>query len=170
MTDAQKQELLSYIDRMHQRTSRVAKCVPPETLEHSFGADRFTIGDLIRHLAGINRYMFAECAAMRPARYPGHERALADGFDAVMDYTEKLHAETMEVLRSLPPERLNEKCTTPDGSAITVWKWLRAMTEHEAHHRGQIYFCLGLLGVRTPPLFGLTSEEVRARSSSEKLK
>ena len=38
------------------------------------------------------------------------------------------------------------------------------MVEHEVHHRGQIYTYLGLLDVPTPPLFGLTSEEVRAKS------
>jgi len=38
------------------------------------------------------------------------------------------------------------------------------MVEHEVHHRGQIYLMLNLLDVPTPPLFGLTSEEVRARS------
>jgi uncharacterized damage-inducible protein DinB len=54
---------------------------------------------------------------------------------------------------------------TPAGTPITVWKWLRAMVEHEAHHRGQIYLMLGMLGVETPPLYGLTSEEVRARSA-----
>jgi hypothetical protein len=34
------------------------------------------------------------------------------------------------------------------------------------HHRGQIYLMLGMLGIETPPLFGLTSEEVRARSAT----
>lgn len=43
-------------------------------------------------------------------------------------------------------------------------KWLRAMIEHEAHHRGQLYLMLRLIGVSPPPLFGLTSEQVRARS------
>jgi uncharacterized damage-inducible protein DinB len=38
------------------------------------------------------------------------------------------------------------------------------MVEHEVHHRGQIYLMLGMLGVATTPLFGLTSEEVRSRS------
>ena len=41
---------------------------------------------------------------------------------------------------------------------------LAAMAEHEAHHRGQIYVMLRLCGIDTPPLFGLTSEEVRKRS------
>jgi uncharacterized damage-inducible protein DinB len=38
------------------------------------------------------------------------------------------------------------------------------MCEHEAHHRGQIYLMLNMLGVTTPPLFGLTAEEVQTRS------
>jgi uncharacterized damage-inducible protein DinB len=38
------------------------------------------------------------------------------------------------------------------------------MLPHEVHHRGQIYMYPGILGVKTPPIFGLTSEEVRARS------
>ena len=39
------------------------------------------------------------------------------------------------------------------------------MVEHEVHHRGQIYLMLGMLGVETPPLYGLTEEEVRERRS-----
>ena len=38
------------------------------------------------------------------------------------------------------------------------------MVEHEIHHRGQLYLLLSMLGVATPPIYGLTSEEVRARS------
>jgi hypothetical protein len=36
------------------------------------------------------------------------------------------------------------------------------MVEHEIHHRGQVYIYLSLLGVATPPLYGLTSEQVPA--------
>jgi uncharacterized damage-inducible protein DinB len=38
------------------------------------------------------------------------------------------------------------------------------MVEHEAHHRGQIYLMLGMLGIPTPPLYGLTEERVRELS------
>jgi uncharacterized damage-inducible protein DinB len=58
------------------------------------------------------------------------------------------------------------KCATPAGTPITTSKWLRAMVEHEAHHRGQVYLMLGVLGVKPPQLFGLTEEEVRARSTT----
>ncbi len=39
------------------------------------------------------------------------------------------------------------------------------MIEHEIHHRGEIYAYLGLLGVKTPPLYGMTSEELRAAAA-----
>lgn len=38
------------------------------------------------------------------------------------------------------------------------------MLEHESHHRGQVYLMLALRGVKTPPLYGLTEEEVIAKS------
>ena len=64
----------------------------------------------------------------------------------------------------LTDERFDEKCQTPAGTPITIWKWLRAMIEHEAHHRGQLYFILGMRGVATPPIYGLTAEQVREHS------
>ncbi len=164
MDDKQKDELIAYIDKTHQRTRRVSQCIPAERLEHSFTPGHFTLGDLVRHLAAINRFMFVEAAAGRSSRYPGHTRELADGLDAVLQYQEAMHADSMAILRALPSERWSAKCLTPGGAPITAWKWLRSMTEHEAHHRGQIYLLLGMLGVATPPLYGLTSEQVRERS------
>ena len=38
------------------------------------------------------------------------------------------------------------------------------MLEHEAHHRGQLYLMLGMRGVTTPSIYGLTAEEVQAKS------
>jgi uncharacterized damage-inducible protein DinB len=119
----------------------------------------------VRHLATIERYMYAETVAGRPSRYPGCGRELADGYEAVVEYFERLDAEAKAILGALRDTDLERKCQTPAGIAITTWKWLRAMCEHEAHHRGQIYLMLGMLGVSTPPLFGLTAEEVQTRSA-----
>jgi uncharacterized damage-inducible protein DinB len=79
---------------------------------------------------------------------------------------ERLHAESIAIFSKLSNEDLQRKCMTPGNAPITVWKWLRLMTEHEIHHRGQIYLYLSMLGVPTPALYGLTSEQVRARGLS----
>lgn len=155
---------LHYFDRLRGRTLRVFECAPPEDIEWRPGPDCFSFGDLLRHLAALERYMYAENAMGRPSRYPGHRETLAAGYEGVRSYAERLHQETMDLLSTLSDEDLQQKTKTPAGTPITVWKWLRTMAEHEAHHRGQIYLMLREMDVDTPPLFGLTSEEVRERS------
>ena len=157
-------QFLEYFEGIRARTRRVIDCIPPERLEWSHAPGRFTFGDLVRHLAATERYMFAENVQGNPSRYPGHGRELADGHADVLAYLDDRHAEAMAIFRSLGDDDLSRKCVTPAGTPITAWKWLRAMVEHEVHHRGQIYLMLGMLDVPTPPLYGLTSEEVRARS------
>lgn len=158
-------KFLSYYEHVRERTARVVACIPPERIEWTYQEGKFTFGDIIRHLGAIERYMFAETVAGRPSRYPGHGRELADGCDSVLAFFEQMHTEAMEIFASLEPADLTRKCRTPAGVEISVWKWLRAMVEHEIHHRGQIYIYLGMLGLSGPPLYGLTSEEVRARSA-----
>ena len=154
---------LQYFGNVRERTLRVARCIPPDKIEWTYASGKFTLGDLLRHLAVVERYMWAENVQGRPSRYTAHGRELADGYENVMAILERLHTESMEIFARLSDEDLQRKCTTPDDSPITTWKWLRLMVEHEIHHRGQIYLYLSMLGVGTPPLYGLTSEQVRER-------
>ena len=157
-------ELCSYFEKVRARTTRVADCIPPERLEWTWAVGKFTLGDILRHLAGIERDMYAENALGRPSRYSGCGRELADGGEAVRAYVDRCHAESMAIFRSLSDADLDRLCETPAGAKLPVGKWLRLMIEHEIHHRGQLYMALGILGVPTPPIYGLTSEEVRERS------
>ena len=155
---------LDYFERVRQRTVKVINCIPPEKIDWTYKEGKFSFADLIRHLATIERYMYAENVQLKPSRYPGHGRELADGYADVMAFFDRLHKESMEIFGSLTAEDLRKRCETPGGVEITVWKWLRAMVEHEIHHRGQIYLYLSLLDVGSPPIYGLTSEEVLERS------
>jgi len=156
---------LDYWRSIRGRTRRVVLCIPKDRIEWSPHPGKFSFGDQVRHLAAIERYMYAETVVGRPSRYAGCGRDLAGGFDAVVDFLDRLGAESQAIFGTLTDADLERRCVTPAGAAITTWKWLRAMVEHEAHHRGQIYLMLGLLNVPTPPLYGLTSEEVEARSA-----
>lgn len=155
---------LDYLDSIHKRTRRVVLCIPPADLEWSFAPGRFSYGDIVRHIAGIERWMYAETVQGRSTAYPGHGKEIAEGFEATVAYYDRLHDESRSIFASLDPAALAGKSLTPAGTPITTWKWLRAMIEHEAHHRGQLYLMLGMNGIATPPIFGLTSEEVRSRS------
>jgi uncharacterized damage-inducible protein DinB len=153
---------LDYFGQIHQRTMRVVRCIPPDKVDWSFREGKFTLGDLARHIATAKRYIFAETLGGKPSAYAGCGRELAAGYDEIVALSETLHRESVEIISGLTD--LNAKCRTPDGVSITTWKWMRAMTEHEIHHRGQIYIYLALLEAPSPPIFGLTSEQVIERS------
>jgi uncharacterized damage-inducible protein DinB len=155
---------IEYWEKVRQRTLRVIACIPREKFDWSYHQGKFSFADIIRHLATIERYMYGENAQLKPSRYPGHGKDLADGPDQVLEFFNRLHKESMDIFGRLTAADLERKCVTPGGAPITVWKWLRAMVEHEVHHRAQIYVYLGMLDIPTPPLYGLTSEDVKARS------
>lgn len=155
---------LTYFAKVRRRTRRVIEAIPPQHMEWTYREGKWTLGDLVRHLGALERWMFAENVAGRPSRYEGCGRELAEGKEEVLAYLDRMHEESLAIFRELTPEDLRGRCTTPGGASIPVWKWLRALIEHEIHHRGQIYLYLGMLEIPTPPLYGLTAEEVEQRS------
>lgn len=154
---------LTYFENIRLRTMKVAEKIPPDRLEWSPMVGKFTCGDILRHIAAIERYMYAENVAGRPSRYAGCGVDLAEGYERTFAFARRLHEESMTIFHSLTDADLLNLCQTPAGAQIPIWKWLRAMVEHEVHHRGQLYVYLGLMGVSTPPIFGLTSEQVAER-------
>src|SRR5215210_1527865 len=88
---------LDYFEKIRGRTLRVIRCIPPEKIDWTYKEGRFTFADLIRHLAVIERYMYAENVQLKPSRYPGHGKELADGYDAVLEFLDRMHAESMEI-------------------------------------------------------------------------
>jgi uncharacterized damage-inducible protein DinB len=159
---------LEYLDKVQQRTLRVARAIPADKLDWSYAEGKFTLGDLVRHMGAIERYMFGETIQGKPSCYSGCGKYLADGLDDVIRFKETMDRQTVDIIRALGPEGIMRKCTTPDGASITVWKWLRLMVEHEIHHRGQLYIYLAMLNVPTPPLYGLTAEQLVERAATRR--
>lgn len=143
------ESFLPYWENIRSRTMRVIRAIPPGKIEWSYTEGKFTLGDIVRHLATIERYMYAENVQGKPSAYPGYERTLAAGYENVIAFIERLHRASIQIFARLTPANLQRKCHTPGGAEIATWKWLRAMVEHEVHHRGQIYLYLGMMGVTT---------------------
>ena len=159
---------LAYYSRIKGRTERLFDYIPKDKIEWTYQSDKFTIGDILRHLALIERKMYAENVQLKPSLYKGCSIEYAVGYDEVIQFYKDMHRESVVIFSTLTEPDLNSKCLTPGGAKITVWKWLRAMVEHEVHHRGQLYMYLVMLNIQPPPLYGLTAEEVILRSEIEK--
>ena len=157
-------EFIHYLDRIHQRTRRVIDQIPPDKIEWRFKDGAFSFGDIIRHLANLQRYMYAETIRFKESRYPGHDSSFVSGYTQIVEYFETKFNESRRIFLEITVKDLERKCTTPGNVEIRVWKWLRSMIEHEIHHRGQLHTLLNLVDQDSPPLYGLTSEQVKDRS------
>ena len=149
-------DLLRAFDTARGRTARLAALIPESALDWAPSPGAFTCADIVRHLAAAERFMFVEIAVGGTSRYPGHDKALAYGKEGVLAYLDTMHEQSMALLQTLDDAALERRITTPAGAQIPTWRWLQLMAEHEAHHRGQLYLMLRLLGVETPALFGMT--------------
>lgn len=107
------ESFLPYLKSIHERTMRVARVIPADKLEWTYAPGKFTLGDQLRHLAAIERYLWAEIVQGKPGRYHGCGRELADGYDNVLAFVERLHAESVEIFSRLTPDDLQKKSVTP---------------------------------------------------------
>ena len=160
------ESFLPYFETIRERTLRVFRAVPAERLEWRHADDVFSCGDLARHIAAVERYTFTENVLGRPSRYSGCGPEIAQGHEKVAAFMERMHRESIELLQDLKPKDLAGKGLSPQGVPVTAWKLLRAMIEHEVHHRGEMFVYLALFGVPRPPLYGVTEAELRRYSSA----
>jgi hypothetical protein len=88
------------------------------------------------------------------------------------DFQDKVRARTNRLPAVVPPDQLEfaylpGKFTVADQirHIAATERWMFAETL-EIHHRGQLYLYLNMIGVATPPMFGLSAEEVQKVSAS----
>jgi uncharacterized damage-inducible protein DinB len=155
------QEFARYWRRVRSRTMALADCIPSDRVDWSPGQGAMTIGDSLRHLAVTERWLFVDIARGGQSAYVTHGPELAASLSDILELMTRLHAESLAIIEQFGIDDWQREVVTPGGAAMPAWKWLRAMVEHEVHHRGQLYLTLRLCGVPTPAIFGLTSEQVR---------
>jgi Zinc-binding dehydrogenase/DinB superfamily len=112
------QEFLRYFGKVHQRTMNVVAAIPPDKVDWGFRPDKFALGDLVRHIAASNRYIFLEVAKGNRSSYHGCGKEYGASYDEIVAFTERLHREAIETLSHFTAEDLQRRCTTPDGASI----------------------------------------------------
>ncbi len=162
-------EFIKYWRGFRGRTRRTLAAFPGDAGPWCPAEGAFCVADLARHLGRTERDFFvARVCGVPPRVAVGSEAALGKGtgtdLAGALAELDALHEESCGMLMELEdrqgPDALRRRITTPVGAEITAWKWLRALCEHEAHHRGQLSLYLRMLGVEPPPIFGHKAEAV----------
>ena len=157
---------LSYYDKIREGTKQIIEVIPEDKMDWTYKTGKFTIADVIRHIAAIERNVFAELVLGNPSSYNGCDKELADGYDNVIAYFNEMNKQSIKIFSTLNEEDLNRKIISLNDTETKIGSFLRALIVHEIHHRGALCIYLNLLDIKTPPIFGLTAEQVIQKSKS----
>ncbi len=151
---------LAYFEKIREGTNRIIQVIPKDKMDWTYKSGKFTIADIIRHIAAIERNVFAELALGKTACYKGCGKELADGHVEVLLYFNEMHQQSLSAFKSLSNEDLNKRIKTLNGNETKLANFLRALLIHEVHHCGALCIYLNLLNIETPSIFGLTEKQV----------
>lgn len=153
-------EFIRYYERTRDITGKVISVIPADKIDWTYRPGKFTIADLVRHIAAIERCVFMEVIQGNKSTYKGCRKELADGYQNIVNYFNEMHRQSIQILNAMSDDDLHKEVKTLDGKITTAGNFLRALIVHEIHHRGALCIYLNLLGVNTPPVIGLMEEQV----------
>ena len=111
---------IKYYEQTRAMTIRVIQTIPADKVNTSYMPGKFTIAELIKHIAAIERYVFMEVIRGNKPTYKGCKVDLMDTFhNTVQDFNE-LHRQSLEILKAMEDEDLRKNITTLDGRLTTV--------------------------------------------------
>ncbi|MFE8699714.1 DinB family protein [Cytobacillus sp. FJAT-54145] len=153
-------EYVKYLDGVHKRTMQYLKTIPMELLDWKPSEDKFSTGDLLRHIAS-SRLMFLGIIEHGNWTYTGHDTGKGATIEDISNYLEECQIKLKEGLLKAGNGVLVKKVLTLHGHEVSAWRILMAIPEHEIHHRGQISTYLQINKIEPPQVFGLKIENVK---------
>jgi uncharacterized damage-inducible protein DinB len=165
---------LSFFDSLRRRTERDVAALPPAAVDWTppaiEGEVGWTIGQLVGHI-GSSRLYFA--SAYRNEGWIWDEPPM-DPRDQTtwLPWLETSAVHFAARLKDTPDAWLGRRIEMIDspGRALSGWRLLMMMLEHEVHHRSQIDAYAGLMGWPVPHIFGRSKESIDALQPAERAK
>ena len=167
---------LRFFDSVRRRTERDVAALPPEAAAWRppavAGESEWTIGQIIDHLGGSRLY-FASAYRGEGWLWARTEKVMdADDPRTWLPWLRTSAERFAARLADTPAEWLNRRVEMIDtpGAALSGWRILMMMIEHEVHHRSQIDAYAGLQGWPVPDIFNRSAEHISTLQSEQRAK
>jgi uncharacterized damage-inducible protein DinB len=108
-----------------------------------------TMGDILRHIINLEQGWIHFVIRRSLPEWPPEDKNL-NTVDAVRAEMKRVHTETMDYLAEVNVEDFNRIVQVPDDGAPKLGWILWHVFEQEIHHRGELFLCLSLLGMKRP--------------------
>ncbi len=163
---------LRYFDSANRRAMRDIGALPEAadgwTPATGDGEQAWSINKLVGHMAGSRLYFASAYSGKgwispRPPDVASREKWLPA--------LEASAAEFRRLLEGTPDAWLERKVAMIDSDgALSGWRVLMMMLEHDIHHRSQIDTYAGLNGWEVPQIYGRAAETIGALQEQERAK
>jgi uncharacterized damage-inducible protein DinB len=111
-----------------------------------------TVADIAVHIAEAEDGWFHYVVRGEHPEWPQPSREAHPTWDSIFELLDGVHAKTLRWLERTDVAGLDEKHRTPWGSELPLGWIIWHVLEHEIHHRGELFLCLGLLGKEAPDI------------------
>jgi uncharacterized damage-inducible protein DinB len=163
---------LRYFDAVHRRALRDIHALPPEAdgwaPPAGEGEGAWSINTLVGHMAGARLYF---ASAYRGEGWISPLPPDVSRRDLWAPALEGSMRQFREALEGTPDAWLQRKVAMIDSDgALSGWRVLMMMVEHDIHHRSQIDTYAGLNGWPVPDIYGRSAETIGSLQDTERSK
>ena len=165
---------LRFFDSLQRRTERDVAALPAAAAAWrppaSGGEAGWSIGQIVGHIGGSRLY-FASAYRGEGWIWGGVESD-PDDQSTWLPWLRASAERYVSLLKDTPAPWLTRRIEMIDtpGQALSGWRLLMMMLEHEVHHRSQIDSYASLEGWPVPDIFGRSAESIDALQASQRLK
>jgi len=163
---------LRYFDAVHRRAMRDVGALPPEAdgwaPATGSGEGAWSINTLVGHMAGSRLYFASAYLGRGWVSPPAPDVSTREEWLPALDASaRRFH----ELLAGTPDAWLRRKVAMIDTEgALSGWRVLMMMVEHDIHHRSQIDTYAGLNGWHVPDIYGRSAEQIGGLQESQRAK
>jgi uncharacterized damage-inducible protein DinB len=163
---------LDFFDAVNRRDMRDIAALPPEAdgwaPASGTGEGAWSINTLVGHMAGSRLYFASAYLGNGWISPPPPDVRTRERWVPALETSA---AEFRRLLQGTPDEWLRRKIGMIDTeAALSGWRVLLMMVEHDIHHRSQIDTYAGLNGWDVPQIYGRRAEQIGALQRSEREK
>ncbi len=161
---------LTYFDAVHRRAVRDVGMLPPEAdgwrPASGEGEHAWTVNQIVGHMA-VSRLYFV--SAYRGEGWIAPAMPNVESRERWVPALEESAREVRRLLQGTPDAWLDRKVSMIDtDGALSGWRILAMMVEHDVHHRSQLDTYAGLNGWPVPDIFGRSAERIGALQAQQR--
>lgn len=102
------ESFIRYFDGIRRRRLNFVLAIPQDQIDWSPHQDGFTCGDILGHLAAVEKITIHTVVLDQWQAYPGHDISLSGDLGEIIGYLETTHVESMLMLATLPDAILSD--------------------------------------------------------------